>query len=92
MTRLDRRLSNCSLACLAMICCVAMARPAVAVSCIEAAGRASAWHYSEQCRIVSPTGAWACSPRRSCTLIRDETRRGCAILGKAAPPFCKIQS
>lgn len=62
---------------------------AAEMSCNETAGGAQAHRYVEQCLEVSPATHPPCNAANACSLIQDEIRRGCALLGKDAPAFCR---
>lgn len=77
--------------CFAMICGMALTRPAAAVlSCNESAGAAQARRYVEQCQMVATASHALCRPTNSCPLIQDEIRRGCMLMGRDAPTFCVV--
>jgi len=61
---------------------------AAAASCTQSAGPAKAHRYVAQCLQVSPATHPPCNAANACSLIQDEIRRGCGMLGKDAPPFC----
>jgi hypothetical protein len=65
--------------------------PAVsaAISCTESAGAEQAHRYVAQCLSVSPATHPPCNAANACSLIEDEIHRGCALLGKEAPAFCR---
>jgi hypothetical protein len=60
-------------------------------SCDDTAGRAQAHRYVQQCLEVSPATHPPCNAANPCSLIRDEIRRGCALLGSTAPAFCRTE-
>jgi hypothetical protein len=60
-----------------------------AASCNQTVGPAQARRYVDQCRQVSPATHPPCNAANACRLIRNEIRRGCALLGKDAPSFCQ---
>jgi hypothetical protein len=43
----------------------------------------------DQCLEVSPATHPPCNVANPCVLIKDEIGRGCALLGKDAPAFCR---
>jgi len=57
-------------------------------SCTETAGPQTARRLVEQCLQVSPATHPPCNAANACALIKDEIRRGCALLSKDAPTFC----
>jgi hypothetical protein len=64
--------------------------PAAAeTSCNRSIGPAKAHRLVEQCLMVSPATHPPCNAENTCALIQDEIRRGCALLGKDAPAFCR---
>ena len=76
--------------CLTLTICVSLDHVAVAdVACSQSVGAEQAKRYVEQCLEVSPATHPPCNAANACTLIQDEIRRGCTILGKDAPAFCK---
>jgi hypothetical protein len=65
-------------------------QPAAAeTSCNQSIGPAKAHRLVEQCLMVSPATHPPCNAANACALIQDEIHRGCAILGKDAPAFCR---
>jgi hypothetical protein len=42
----------------------------------------------DQCQQVSTGTHPPCNAENSCSLINDEIRRGCSLLGRDAPSFC----
>jgi hypothetical protein len=73
-----------------MIGYLAFMHPAVAtVSCNQSIGSAKAHRLVEQCLMVSPATHPPCNAANACALIQDEIRRGCALLAKDAPAFCR---
>ena len=51
-------------------------------------GAARAKQLVAQCLRVSPATRPPCNAANACSLITDEIRRGCDMLGKDAPKFC----
>lgn len=67
------------------------ATPAAAADnapCRQTAGAAKAQQYVQQCTEVSPATHPPCSAQNACSLITDEIKRGCAMIGAGAPAFC----
>jgi len=66
--------------------------PAGPLSCAADIGEDAARKLVEQCRAVSPATHPPCNTANSCAMIRNETARGCAILGESADttPECSI--
>jgi hypothetical protein len=62
--------------------------PASSISCVRALGHERAQRLVDQCTQVSAATHPPCNSQNSCSLIRDEIRRSCAILGRDAPRFC----
>jgi hypothetical protein len=58
-------------------------------SCNASVGPQRAHRYVEQCLSVSPATHPPCNAANACSLIQDEIRRGCGLLGKDAPAFCE---
>jgi hypothetical protein len=61
---------------------------AAAAPCVETAGAEKAQRYVRECLEVSPATHPPCNAANVCSLIHDEIRRGCSILGRDAPAFC----
>ncbi len=57
-------------------------------SCLKTAGAVRANELVRRCLKVSPATHPPCNADNACSLIRDEIRRGCALLGAGAPDFC----
>jgi hypothetical protein len=57
-------------------------------SCVREVGKAKANRMVKQCLQVSPATHPPCNTDNSCSLIRDEIRRGCQMLANRAPDFC----
>lgn len=62
--------------------------PAADGSCRSAVGAAKAKTMVQQCLEVSPATHPPCNADNACSLISDEIRRGCAMIGNGAPAFC----
>ncbi|MGH7052277.1 MAG: hypothetical protein ACREFK_02140 [Stellaceae bacterium] len=61
----------------------------VAQPCRQTAGPHRAQELVRQCLEVSPATHPPCNAANPCALIRDEIRRGCALLTSGAPAFCR---
>jgi hypothetical protein len=57
-------------------------------SCLKTAGAVRANELVRRCLKVSPATHPPCNAENACSLIRDEIRRGCGLLGDRAPQFC----
>lgn len=57
-------------------------------ACAKTLGKAKAAQLVQQCIEVSPATHPPCNAANSCEMIRDEIKRGCALIGKDAPKFC----
>jgi len=57
-------------------------------SCLKTAGAVRANELVRRCLKVSPATHPPCNAENSCSMIRDEIKRGCALIGAGAPPFC----
>jgi hypothetical protein len=57
-------------------------------SCLRTAGAVRANELVRRCLKVSPATHPPCNAENACSLIRDEIKRGCALLGAGAPQFC----
>ncbi len=62
---------------------------APSTSCRREIGNASAKQLVKQCLQVSPATHPPCNAENACSLIRNEIRRGCRLLGTKAPDFCE---
>lgn len=78
-----------ALACLALACGPAAAQRAAPRTCSAEIGPKAAGLLVDQCRQVSLASRPPCNADNSCRLIRDEVRRGCALLGAEAPALCR---
>ncbi len=58
------------------------------VSCRQAVGEERAQRLVEECTHVSTATHPPCNAENSCTLIIDEIKRGCGLLGRDAPQYC----
>lgn len=57
-------------------------------SCSQEIGAAKAKRLVAQCLEVSPATHPPCNAANACTLITDEIRRGCELLGTDGPKYC----
>ncbi len=62
------------------------------IPCREEVGEKQAAEYVSQCIQISPATHPPCNEQNSCSLIKDEIKRGCEFAknspGQAAPVFC----
>ncbi|WP_434721972.1 lysozyme inhibitor LprI family protein [Mesorhizobium sp. RIZ17] len=57
--------------------------------CVQSAGRAKSDQYVSQCVQVSPATNPPCNGQNACSMMIDEIKRGCAMIGNDnAPAFC----
>ncbi|TPI41797.1 DUF1311 domain-containing protein [Mesorhizobium sp. B3-1-9] len=57
--------------------------------CVQSAGKAKSDQYVSQCIQVSPATNPPCNGQNACSMMIDEIKRGCAMIGKNNPPgFC----
>jgi uncharacterized protein YecT (DUF1311 family) len=57
--------------------------------CAQSAGKAKSDQYVSQCVQVSPATNPPCNGQNACSMMIDEIKRGCAMIGKDNPPtFC----
>ena len=74
----------------------ALAKPAAAQAgqndtrpCVQSAGKAKSDQYVSQCVQVSPATNPPCNGQNACSMMIDEIKRGCAMIGNDNPPaFC----
>ncbi len=59
------------------------------LSCRKEIGNAAAKQLVKQCLQVSPATHPPCNADNACSLIRNQIRRGCRLLGTRAPDFCE---
>ena len=57
-------------------------------SCLKTAGAVRANELVRRCLKVSPATHSPCNAENSCSTIRNEIKRGCAVIGAGAPQFC----
>jgi hypothetical protein len=65
-----------------------MAGAGAGPSCLVSAGAKRGAQLVKQCLQVSPATHPPCNAENACSLIVDEIRRGCGLLGQDAPGFC----
>ncbi|RUW33469.1 MULTISPECIES: lysozyme inhibitor LprI family protein [unclassified Mesorhizobium] len=57
--------------------------------CVQSAGKAKSDQYVSQCVQVSPATHPPCNGQNACSMMIDEIKRGCAMIGADNPPaFC----
>ncbi|RTM11220.1 MAG: DUF1311 domain-containing protein [Hyphomicrobiales bacterium] len=57
--------------------------------CVQSAGKAKSDQYVSQCVQVSPATNPPCNGQNACSMMIDEIKRGCDMIGKDNPPaFC----
>ncbi|MDX8517294.1 lysozyme inhibitor LprI family protein [Mesorhizobium dulcispinae] len=57
--------------------------------CVQSAGKAKSDQYVSQCIQVSPATHPPCNGQNACSMMIDEIKRGCAMIGNDNPPaFC----
>lgn len=57
--------------------------------CVQSASKAKSDQYVSQCIQVSPATNPPCNGQNACSMMIDEIKRGCAMIGKDNPPgFC----
>lgn len=54
--------------------------------CVQSAGRAKSDQYVSQCIQVSRATHPPCNGQNACSMMIDEIKRGCAMIGNANPP------
>jgi hypothetical protein len=57
-------------------------------TCLQAVGAERAKQFVDQCMQVSPATHPPCNSQNACSMIYDEIKRGCGLLGAGAPDFC----
>jgi hypothetical protein len=65
-----------------------MAGTGGATSCLISVGAKRSATLVNECMQVSPATHPPCNAKNACSLIVDEIRRGCGMLGQDAPGFC----
>lgn len=64
------------------------APPSASGTCLNAVGIERSRQLVNECLQVSPATHPPCNAQNSCSLIVDEIKRGCALIGQGAPGFC----
>jgi len=57
-------------------------------TCLNAVGIQRSRQLVNECLQVSPATHPPCNAQNACSMIVDEIKRGCALIGKGAPGFC----
>jgi hypothetical protein len=57
-------------------------------TCLNAVGVERSRQLVNECLQVSPATHPPCNAQNACSLIVDEIKRGCALIGQGAPGFC----
>jgi hypothetical protein len=57
-------------------------------TCLNAVGIERSRQLANECLQVSPATHPPCNAQNACSLIVDEIKRGCALIGQGAPGFC----
>jgi hypothetical protein len=66
----------------------ASAPPSSTGTCLNAVGIERSRQLVNECLQVSPSTHPPCNAQNACSLIVDEIKRGCALIGQGAPGFC----
>ena len=66
----------------------AAAAPSTTGTCLNAVGIERSQQLVNECIQVSPSTHPPCNAQNACSLIVDEIKRGCALIGQGAPGFC----
>jgi hypothetical protein len=66
----------------------ASAAPSTTGTCLNAVGIERSRQLVNECIQVSPATHPPCNAQNACSLIVDEIKRGCALIGQGAPGFC----
>jgi hypothetical protein len=66
----------------------ASAAPSSTGTCLNAVGIERSRQLVNECIQVSPATHPPCNAQNACSLIVDEIKRGCALIGQGAPGFC----
>jgi hypothetical protein len=66
----------------------ATAAPSTTGTCLNAVGIERSRQLVNECIQVSPATHPPCNAQNACSLIVDEIKRGCALIGQGAPGFC----
>ena len=64
------------------------APPSSTGTCLNAVGIERSRQLVNECLQVSPATHPPCNAQNACSLIVDEIKRGCALIGQGAPGFC----
>jgi len=64
------------------------AAPSTTGTCLNAVGVERSRQLVNECLQVSPATHPPCNAQNTCSLIVDEIKRGCAMIGQGAPGFC----
>jgi len=64
------------------------AAPSTTGTCLNAVGIERSRQLVNECLQVSPATHPPCNAQNACSLIVDEIKRGCALIGQGAPGFC----
>ncbi len=64
------------------------AAPSSTGTCLNAVGIERSRQLVNECLQVSPATHPPCNAQNACSLIVDEIKRGCALIGQGAPGFC----
>jgi len=64
------------------------AAPSTSGTCLNAVGVERSRQLVNECLQVSPAIHPPCNAQNTCSLIVDEIKRGCAMIGQGAPGFC----
>jgi hypothetical protein len=62
--------------------------PSATGTCLNAVGVERSRQLVNECLQVSPATHPPCNAQNACSLIVDEIKRGCALIGQGAPGFC----
>jgi hypothetical protein len=64
------------------------AAPSTTGTCLNAVGVERSRQLVNECLQVSPATHPPCNAQNACSVIVDEIKRGCAMIGQSAPGFC----
>ena len=59
-------------------------------TCLNAVGIERSRQLVNECLQVSPSTHPPCNAQNACSMIVDEIKRGCALIGQGAPGFCGL--
>jgi hypothetical protein len=65
-----------------------MASAGAEISCLVSVGTKRSAELVKECVQVSPATHPPCNAQNACSLVVDEIKRGCGMLGQDAPGFC----